>query len=303
MLIPCSFQVRAVLKDATVVIHTAAIIDVNRSSEMTVQAVNVRGTENVLSGCIDCSVAKVVFTCTADVLLGWSDNCNLNESSPLPGDCVSDYLFGQYALTKMQAEKKIVEANGRPLANGTSLITCSLRLLVMYGERDEVFIPNVINSAKSQFGYLPRMGSKDATFHTCYVGNAAWAHVLAAEVMRTNPKLIAGKAFCIGDHTPENNFFDFAEPFLAASGCKLLNVSIPYAIIVFIAIIFEWVAWMLKPFCHLSVSLSRSSVFCVCKGMSISWKRAERELGYKPIFSYEESKNNTVRYLVEKYVV
>jgi len=299
----CNYEeVKSVLKGATVVIHTAAIVDVSHSSEKTMHTVNVRGTENLLSVCIECGVTKFVYTSTADVMLGWSDNYSLNESSPLAGDRISDFLFGQYAFTKMLAEKKVLEANGSPLANGTSLITCSLRAVVMYGERDQLFIPNVINSAKSQFGYLPRMGDKDAKFHTCYVGNAAWAHVLAAEVLCTNPKKIAGKAFCIGDHTPENNFFDFVEPYLAATGCQLLNVCIPYAMIVFIAVILEWIVWILQPFCNLSVSLARSSVFCVCNGMTVTWKKAERELGYKPIFSYQESKNNTVRYLAEKYV-
>lgn len=264
-------------------------------------AVNVTGTGNLISACIECSVSKFVYTSTADVMFGWSDNYNLNELSPLPGDDVSDYLFGQYAFTKMQAEKKVLEACGSPLANGSSLITCSLRMAVMYGEGDKVFIPNVIDSAKSQFGYLPRMGNTDARFHTCYVGNAAWAHVLAVEVMRTNPTQIAGKPFCIGDHTPEKNFFDLIEPYLTATGCQLLNVSIPYAIIVFIAVVLEWIAWILKPFCNLSVSLSRCSVFCVCKGLTVIWQKAKNELGYKPIYSYEESKNNTIRYLIEKY--
>lgn len=296
-------EVKTVLKEATVVIHTAALVDTNHTSEMAMWAVNVKGTENILKACIECSVSKLAYTSTADVLLGWSENCNLNESAPLPGYEVSDYLFGQYAFTKMQAEKRVLKANESHVANGATLITCSLRLLVMYGERDQVFIPNVINSAKSQFGYLPRMGNKDAKFHTCYVGNGAWAHVLATEIMHTNPKLIAGKAFCIGDHTPENNFFDFVQPYLAATGCKLLNISIPYAVIVFFAFILEWIALLVQPFFNLSFSLSRSSAYCVCKGMTISWRKAEKELGYTPLYSYEESKNNTIRYLVEKFVV
>jgi len=128
-------------------------------------AVNVKGTENIIKACIECNVAKLVYSSTADVLLGWSENCNLNESTPAPGDKVSDYLFGQYAFTKMQAEKRVLSANGSKLANDGRLVTCSLRMLVMYGERDTVFIPNVINSAKSQLGYLPRMGNRDAIFN------------------------------------------------------------------------------------------------------------------------------------------
>ncbi|XP_078363395.1 3 beta-hydroxysteroid dehydrogenase/Delta 5--_4-isomerase type 3-like [Oculina patagonica] len=299
----CNYEeVKAVVKHASVLIHTAAIVDVNLPSEMAMNAVNVKGTEHIIQACLECNVARLVYTSTADVALSWSDNYNLNEATTLPGDKVSDFLFGQYAFTKMQAERKVLEANGSLLANGASLVTCSLRSLVMYGEGDQVFIPNVINSAKKQFGYLPRMGNADAKFHTCYVGNTAWAHVLAADVLRTNPKAIAGKAFFIGDNTPESNFFDFVEPYLSAAGCKLLNISVPYIIIFFIAVILECIAWILHPVCNLSVALTRSSAFSVCKGYTVSWKKAQEELGYQPIFSYEESKNNTIRYLVEKYM-
>lgn len=197
---------------ASVVIHTAAIVGINLPSEKTINAVNVKGTENIIKACLECSVGRLVYTSTVDVTLGWSDNYNLNEATPLPGDKVSDFLFGQYAFTKMQGEKKVLEANGCLLSNGVSLVTCSLRSLVMYGEGDQAFIPNVINTAKNQFGYLPRMGNSNAKFHTCYVGNTAWAHVLAADVLRTNPKVVAGKAFFIGDNTPESNFLTLLNP-------------------------------------------------------------------------------------------
>ena len=169
-------------------------------------AVNVKGTENIIKACIECNVAKLVYSSTADVILGWSENCNLNESTN------------------------------------------------------------------------------------------------ATEVMQSKPNVIAGKAFCIGDHTPNKNFFDFLEPYLAATGSTLLNISIPYSIIIFFAFILELIVWILRPFGKISVPFTRSSIYCVCKGMTISWNKAKKELGYAPIYSYEESKNNTVQYLVKNFV-
>ena len=83
----------------------------------------------------------------------------------------------------------------------------------------------------------------------------------------------------------------------------MLNISIPYVIIFFIAVIFEFIAWILHPVCKLSIALNRCSVFSVCKGYTVSWKLAQKELGYQPLFSYEESKKNTIRFLVEKFNV
>ena len=295
-------KVKDVFTQATVVIHTAAIVDISHPSEMKMHDVNVRGTENIIQACLECNVGRIVYTSTADVALGWLDNNNINEETPLPGEKVSDYLFSQYAFTKMKAEKKVLQANGSLTANGTHLVTCSLRSLVMYGEGDTAFLPNVIDSAKKQLGYLPRMGDGKAKFNSCYVGNSAWAHVLAVDVLRKNTKEIAGKAFFIGDNTPESNFFDFVEPYLAATGCDLLNVSIPFVVIFYIAFILECVVWVLRPICNLSLAITRSSVVTVCKGVTVSWRVAKKQLSYEPIFSYEQSKNNTLRYLIEKYV-
>lgn len=69
-----------------------------------------------------------------------------------------------------------------------------------------------------------------------------------------------------------------------------------------IATILECIAWILLPLCNLPVALTRSSALSMCKGYTVSWKKAKKELGYQPIFSYEESKSSTIRYLVEKYV-
>ena len=290
------------LEGATVVIHAASIVDVCQPSEIAMNAVNVKGTENIIRVCLECSVTRLVYTSTADVVLGWSDNHNINEATPFPGDNVSDYLFGLYAYTKMKAERKVLEASGTKCANENLLIACVLRPLLMYGEGDKVFLPNLISAAKSQLGYLPRMGMENSKTHMCYVGNAAWAHVVAVERMATCPNLVGGKAFFIGDNTPVNSLLDSAEPFLAATGCKLLSFSIPYSILIVFAVLLEWVSWILRPFCSFHVSLTRSSVFHVCKGSTISWKNAKDELGYLPIFSYQESKVNTMRYLVARYV-
>lgn len=295
-------KVKDVFTQATVIIHTAAIVDINHPSAVKMHDVNVQGTENIIQACLECNVGKMVYTSTADVVLGWLDNNNINEEMPLPGEKISDYLFSQYAFTKMQAEKKVLQANGSLTANGTFLVTCSLRSLVMYGEGDKVFLPNVIDSAKKQFGYLPRMGDGKAKLNLCYVGNSAWAHVLAVDVLSKTPKKIAGKSFFIGDNTPESNFFDFVEPYLSATGCDLLNISIPFVVIFYIAFILECIVWVLHPICNLSLAVTRSSVVTVCKGVTVSWRVAKKQLGYEPMFSYEQSKNNTLRYLIEKYV-
>lgn len=82
-------KVKDVFTQATVVIHTAAIVDISHPSEMKMHDVNVRGTENIIQACLECNVGRIVYTSTADVALGWLDNNNINEETPLPGEKVS----------------------------------------------------------------------------------------------------------------------------------------------------------------------------------------------------------------------
>ena len=72
------------------------------------------GTENLLDACVSENVEKLVFTSTIDVVVGFDEIVDGDESLPTP----SHFLFPGYPDTKHRAEKMILAANGRPLAKG-----------------------------------------------------------------------------------------------------------------------------------------------------------------------------------------
>lgn len=57
---------------------------------------------------------RLVFTSTIDVVIGFDEIIDGDESLPVP----THFLFPGYPDTKQRAEKMVLEANGRELACG-----------------------------------------------------------------------------------------------------------------------------------------------------------------------------------------
>jgi nucleoside-diphosphate-sugar epimerase len=76
-------------------------------------AVNVTGTQNVLSACAECGVQVLVQTSTSNVCVSAGQvNGEMDETSPLVGAHNSP---NHYGWTKAQAEAMVLGANGSPL--------------------------------------------------------------------------------------------------------------------------------------------------------------------------------------------
>ena len=153
---------------------------------------------------------------------GWERNkFNIDESKPYPGNDASYFSSGYYGFTKMEAEERVIEANGCLLPNGERLATCSLRLMVLYGENSPVF-EKILKSFKNRNVVHIDAGSTFMPF--LYVGNAAWAHVLAAKCILTKPEVIGGQCYNITDDTPVQSCNDMMKPLVLASDYSISKV-------------------------------------------------------------------------------
>ena len=72
------------------------------------------GTAHVIQACVEENVTSLVHTSTVDVVIGYDDIEEGDESLPLP----PKFLFEGYPDTKHRAELLVTEANGRRLARG-----------------------------------------------------------------------------------------------------------------------------------------------------------------------------------------
>jgi hypothetical protein len=86
----------------------------------------VAGTQNVVSLCVEMGISRLVFCSTSEVTLTpylggiYTLIINQTECKALPPSC--DYerqlLLPGYPASKLRAEKLVLAANDRPLANG-----------------------------------------------------------------------------------------------------------------------------------------------------------------------------------------
>jgi nucleoside-diphosphate-sugar epimerase len=193
--------VRADLRDAAsvadacqgidCVFHTAALAGI-WGTWNTYHQINVQGTLNVLAGCRQQQVPRLVYTSSPSVTFDGSDQCGCNEEAPY-----ATCWLAHYPHSKALAEEAVLTANGKH-----DLTTCALRPHLIWGPRDGHLVPRLIQRARS--GRLRRVGCGTNRMDIIYIENAATAHLQAADVMRQHDSPVAGKAYFLSQGEPVN---------------------------------------------------------------------------------------------------
>ena len=75
------------------------------------------GTSNVINACVTQNVPRLIFTSTVDVVVGYDEIFNGDETLPIP----KHFLFPGYPDTKYRAEQMVIAANGTELGKGKCL--------------------------------------------------------------------------------------------------------------------------------------------------------------------------------------
>ncbi len=282
--------VRESCRGVDVVVHAASQVDWGQTTPAHLEEVNVGGTETVIRACRETGVRGLVYTSTMDVVCGARPVVDADETLPFP-----DRFTNDYARTKALAEERVLAANDGALA------TCALRPCGMFGERDPYHIANVLKVVKEN-GLPFRPGSGRARFQHVYVGNVAWAHLLAARAILDPPRGVAGEAFFVTDDSPAVNFFEFLEPILEAVGHPLPPRSrrVPYPVMWTLGAASEAAAFLCRPFLKMQPTITRSSVRFVCHTHSFDGRKLRERLGYTPPFSEKEALDRTIAWWVRQ---
>jgi nucleoside-diphosphate-sugar epimerase len=187
--------VRAALDDAEsvmaacagvgTVFHVAAKVGVWGRPEEFYRA-NVLGTRAVIAGCRRHGVRRLVHTSTPSVVYNGRDLRDADEALPLTTRCPS-----AYPLTKAQAEREVLAANGPDLR------TVALRPHLIWGEGDPHLVPRVLARARS--GRLRVVGRGENRVDMVHVDNAVDAQLLAE---RAVDGLAGGRAYFITNGEP-----------------------------------------------------------------------------------------------------
>ena len=234
-------------------------------------AVNVKGTENVLSACEKNSIPRLIYTSTPSVVFNRQDICSGDETLPYP-----DTFLCPYAHTKALAEKMVLKANGNTLS------TCALRPHLVWGPGDPHLIPRLLERGRRR--QLRIVGSGENLVDISYVDNVAHAHLLAADNL-AGKATAAGKAYFISQGKPVNLWAWINELF-AGADVPTLKRKIPFWAAYGVGGILETVHRITAP--GKEPRMTRFLAEQLAKSHYFSMARAKVDLGYSPLVTNEE---------------
>ena len=295
-----------------IIIHTASPTQVQEGAQTAAQKkkarqmyykVNVEGTRTLIeqAGEIGC-VKAFVFTSSASVIHDTvSDLINADERWPvLRAPLQREY----YSETKGIAEEIVLAANRKY----TDMLTVAIRPAGIFGEGDMQFTPNLLKAlAKGQTKF--QLGENDNLFDCTYVGNVAYAHILAAVALMDTHALgstqpldherVDGEAFFITNGEPVY-FWDFARSVWRAGGDRT-DVEkvwvIGGGVGLMLADLVEWGFWLAG---GRVPNLTRQKVKYSIMTRYYCIDKARVRLRYAPKWGMEEAVRRTVGWFREK---
>ena len=265
--------------------------------------ISVEGTKNVLTCATESPTTKaLVYTSTCAVSKG-HQHFNINETAP---HCDQDSKTIPYFKAKALADILTREANSPINHEGRGLLTATLRLPFVYGERDNQTVPGMLKTAEEGQTKI-QLGNNKNLVEPTYVGNAATAHLLAAtkllesESGPLNPR-VDGEAFHITDGDPQP-FWTFARMLwrIAGDETTLDQVTIvPGWLALLMARGIEWVFFVctlgtIRPPLNISLLYIQFTI----NNSTYDISKARTRLGYRPVVDKKGHLKRSVEWELE----
>lgn len=261
-------SVDSAVKGMDMVFHVAAKAGIWGAYE-SYYDVNVLGTLNVINACMVHQVAQLVYTSSPSVIFNGQDMEGVDESAPYP-----EVFHAPYPETKAIAEQAVRKAS----LDG--LKTIILRPHLIWGPEDNHLVPGIISRAKR----LRKVGDLNDRVDSIYIDNAAYAHILAAEKLETNPDL-SGNVYFISQDEPISKWV-LADGFLAAAGLPPIKGYISEKGAVLAGRCIEFLYRLFRIDREPPMTVFAAKELATSHWFDIS--RAKRDLGYFPRVSISE---------------
>jgi 2-alkyl-3-oxoalkanoate reductase len=234
---------------------------------------NVMGTGNVLAGCREHGVSRLVYTSTPSVTHRATRPVENGTADNVP---YGDDFKAPYASTKAIAEKIVLAANDETLA------TVALRPRLIWGPGDNQLLPRLVERARA--GRLRFVGGGHNVIDTTYIDNAAQAHFDAFERLAIGATC-AGRAYFISNGDPRP-LREIVNALLRAAGAPEVTGSVPFPVAYAAGAACEWL-WLLL---RLDGEPPMTRFLAEQLGTTHWYDMgpAERDFGYRPPVSTEE---------------
>ncbi|XP_029418129.1 3 beta-hydroxysteroid dehydrogenase/Delta 5--_4-isomerase type 1-like isoform X2 [Nannospalax galili] len=284
-------------QDISVVIHAAAAVDIlGAIPRQTIIDINLKGTQLLLNTCVEASVPVLIYTSSASVAgpNSYKEGIHNGHEAEHHESTWSD----PYSYSKKMAEKTVLAANGCTLKNGGTLRTCALRPPYIYGAGSPV-ISTTVNTALKNNGMITNVNAL-SLINPVYVGNVAWAHILASRGLQDPKKTpnIQGQFYYITDDTPHQSYSNFHYTLSKEWGlCLDSRKSLPLSLLYWLGFLLEIVSFLLRPIYNYQPPFNRYLITLSNSVFTFSYKKAQQDLGYEPHFSWEEAKQETSEWI------
>ena len=232
---------------------------------------NVKGTENIITGCKNHDITRLVYTSSPSVVHSGGDVEGIDESTPY-----AEHFETHYPKTKAIAEQMVLKADSKELA------TVALRPHLIWGPGDKHLVPRLIERGRS--GRLSRVGEKPHLVDSTYIDNAAEAHLLAADQLKPGSE-IAGKAYFISQGEPVD-ISELMNRIIATAGIPPIKRTVPPGLAYAAGWIFEIIYTLFRIKTEPPMTRFLAKQLSTAHWFDIS--AARRDLGYNPEISIEE---------------
>jgi nucleoside-diphosphate-sugar epimerase len=272
------------------VFHIAAAVGPFHPSEL-YERVNYHGTLNVIEACKKNGVPKLVMSSSPSTRFTGEDVDGLTEDllPPLP---LKEYMQ-DYAATKAQGEMACREACC------PELLTVAVAPHQVYGPRDNLFMPNVLEAAGTErlrvFSCSRTGYGKNRVCFT-HVDNYCHGLILAAEGLYEGSPIL-GKFYIVTDadtHPHEEGYAEFwdviDEPIQKMGFPSIHNKwHLPFWFIMPIAYLCSFVGWLFGT----KFKLNPFSVHMMTMHRWFDVSSSKRDFGYEPVIGFAEGWDDT----------
>lgn len=283
--------VEAAVAGIDTVFHTAAIIELMGGASVSDEyrhrsfAVNVEGTKNLVRAARAAGVKRFVYTASNSVVMGGQRIRGGDETMPY-----TDRFNDLYTETKVEAERYVLSQNG---VDG--MLTCSIRPSGIWGRGDQTMFRRLFDSViAGQVKVL--VGSKHARLDNSYVHNLIHGFILAGRHLVPDGTA-PGQAYFINDGEPIN-MFEFSRPVIEACGQRWPRLRVSGALVRWVMSVWQRLHFRFglpkPPLEPLAIErLYLDNYFSIAK--------AERDLGYRPLFTTEQAMRECLPYYTDLF--
>mmetsp|Transcript_65947 Transcript_65947/g.137714 ORF Transcript_65947/g.137714 Transcript_65947/m.137714 type:complete len:444 (+) Transcript_65947:77-1408(+) len=281
-----------------VVFHLAAIVGPYYKHEIFAQ-VNDLGARNVLDAflkhgkssgknivLVDCSSPSTRYPVEGDI------------NGPMEHELTYQTQIHEYATTKARGEKALLDANGNKGEQGNVLATCAVAPHQVYAPQDQLFLPAMIETAKS--GKLRLFGDGENVVSFCHAENISHGLIVGGSKLyeEGSESKAAGEFFVVTDGTAVS-FWDAVNDAVVELGYPSIYERVRYpmpllVVVAWIGVLFTKITGKfikLTPFTLRMLVINRT--FCTAK--------ARHVLGYRPVISFQNGWEATVEAAKQKF--